>query len=343
MKRILCTLLTIAMLLSVPVCTFATEISEIEVTVTLPKCGDTISPGAIQINATSPTGLNCSGLFVFTGEAVIAEGKTITTDLVDFSAFAATNSLSDTQTYAQQNYLLVLMISGQNTAFNSETTLSADGCISANSMFDFYDENNGNEVLYCYIEFTPTEADSGTDSGDDDDSGSDPGTGGSTGSSTNENATDVGGSKDVTVKYDDSNAANIIYSVNITWGSLEFKYQPLQGQWDPETHLYKNMVAPGWSFDPGANEITVTNHSNSAITATFSYSPESSFNTISGNFYSSQNYSENDKITQAPLATAVGTAPDNAPTYTAYLQLFGTLDKEKTASVTSGTVTVTIE
>lgn len=343
MKRILCTLLTIAMLLSVPVCTFAAQINEIAVTVTLPKCGDTISPGAIQIVDNSSIGLNCSGLYVFTGDAVIAEGKTITTDLVDFSAFAATNSLSDTQTYAQQNYLLVLMISGQNSAFNSETTLYADGCITANSMFVFYDENSESDVLYCYIEFTPTEADSGTDSGDDDDSGSDPGTGGSTDSSTNENAANVGGSKDVKVSYDDSNAADIIYSVNITWGSLEFKYQPLQGQWDPETHSYKNMVAPGWSFDPGANAITVTNHSNSAITAHFTYTAASGFSNILGNIEGKFYSSENAEKANANLPTAEDTARENAPTYTAYLQLFGTLDKEKTASVTSGTVTVTIE
>lgn len=338
MKRILCTLLTIAMLLSVTVCTFAAEISEIEVTVTLPKCGDTISPGAIQIVDNSPIGLNCTGLYVFDNEKDFSSIKAMT-DFTAFQAYAGSNAISGTEVYQSKSYLLVLSVNKEGYTYCDikDMVFSANDDIEARVVSkSSYD---GNEVLYCYIEFTPTEADSGTDSGDDDDSGSDPGTGGSTDSSTNENATDVVGSKDVTVSYDDSNAANIIYSVNITWGSLEFKYQPLQGEWDPETHSYENMVEPGWSFDPGANAITVTNHSNNAITAHFTYTAASGFNNILGKLYDS----EDAEIAQALLATAEGTKVENAPTYTAYLQLFGTLDKEKTNTVTSGTVTVTIE
>lgn len=338
MKRILCTLLTIAMLLSVTVCTFAAEINEIAVTVTLPKCGDTIKAGDIQINATSPTGLALNGLYLFTD---VEEFPTIKqmANLSEFSVYVTSNSIISTDEHQlqSQSYLLILTVYKEDCTYADPVTFAAENADNSGAMFQV------NSILYCYIEFTPTEADSGTDSGDDDDSGSDPGTGGSTDSSTNENAANVGGSKDVTVRYDDSNAANIIYSVNITWGSLEFKYQPLQGQWDPETHSYENMVEPGWSFDPGANAITVTNHSNNAITAHFTYTAASGFSNILGNIEGKFYSSENAEIAQALLATAEGTKVENAPTYTAYLQLFGTLDKEKTTTVTSGTVTVTIE
>lgn len=60
-----------------------------------------------------------------------------------------------------------------------------------------------------------------------------------------------------------------VYSVDITWSSMEFTYnEAYKGEWNPSTHKYENATAASWS---GTGTITVTNHSNTAITAVPSY------------------------------------------------------------------------
>ncbi|MDO4331250.1 MAG: hypothetical protein Q4C58_01000 [Eubacteriales bacterium] len=65
--------------------------------------------------------------------------------------------------------------------------------------------------------------------------------------------------------------APTVYSVGISWGSMEFTYQaaPTTKTWDPATHTYKEEVgeAIGWTNEDGANKITVTSRSNKALTA----------------------------------------------------------------------------
>ncbi|MCD7957004.1 MAG: hypothetical protein LUG93_14905 [Lachnospiraceae bacterium] len=75
-------------------------------------------------------------------------------------------------------------------------------------------------------------------------------------------------SADVTATYE-SSETEIIYSVDITWGSLEFTYTEAGAQtWDPSTHTYSEAEEGGWSYEEGSNILTITNHSNSAVAGT---------------------------------------------------------------------------
>lgn len=75
------------------------------------------------------------------------------------------------------------------------------------------------------------------------------------------------------IKSDDT-----VYQVDINWGSMVFTYnEGSRGTWDPKTHTYKDDgVEEGWTYEEGANEITVTNHSNATVTVEVEFKPNSS-------------------------------------------------------------------
>lgn len=72
-----------------------------------------------------------------------------------------------------------------------------------------------------------------------------------------------------------------VYSVDVEWGTMTFKYE---NTWNPETHTNGGL----WKvYDTGENSaisstqddtnmITVTNHSNASVYATFEYTPDTS-------------------------------------------------------------------
>lgn len=141
-------------------------------------------------------------------------------------------------------------------------------------------------------------------------------------------------SKDVTGSYVAGGASTAVYSVDVTWGNMEFTYTGAsEGVWNPQTHGYDGATTGTWSANTqGGNKITVTNHSNSSVTAALSYAPQSAYSDITGSF---------DKDT-LELATAEGTAVDNAPTDTATLNLSGVLASTVTTSTKLGTVTISL-
>ena len=109
---------------------------------------------------------------------------------------------------------------------------------------------------------------------------------------------------------------------------MEFEFsEGVDGVWDPTTHQYTGAAESSWSSS--GNEITVTNHSNVAIKATFTYTGE--VETVYGTF-------TNDGV--LALATAVGTARDAAPSGSVALTLGGSLTAETAGKV--GTVTVSV-
>ena len=138
--------------------------------------------------------------------------------------------------------------------------------------------------------------------------------------------------KAVKASYHSGAGGGTVYSVDITWGNMAFTYsEGSSPTWDPKTHTSSQGGAGGWSHS--GNTITVTNHSNTGVTANLIYTPEATFAGISGSF--------GDKSTMN-LATAVGTTVGNAPKDTAELTLSGALDSKVTSSTTVGTITVTI-
>ncbi|HHT66286.1 MAG TPA: hypothetical protein GX017_09395 [Clostridiales bacterium] len=139
-------------------------------------------------------------------------------------------------------------------------------------------------------------------------------------------------SMDVMATYEPGGTSEIIYSVDISWGSMEFTYtSATEGTWDPETHTYGGSSQGTWSCDNDANKITVTNHSNTAITALLVYEAEESYDEITGTF----------DIELLEFETAEETEVQSAPSKSAKLTLSGELPDD-TDSVKIGSVTVTI-
>lgn len=132
--------------------------------------------------------------------------------------------------------------------------------------------------------------------------------------------------------YVPGSAATTVYSVDITWGSMEFTYTDASdGVWNPEDHTYSGAKAAGWTCADDANKITVTNHSNAVVTAKLSYETAAGYAGIEGSFTESS----------LRLDTAVGTARDAAPSKSTELNLSGKLTAG-TENETIGTVTVTL-
>jgi len=129
-------------------------------------------------------------------------------------------------------------------------------------------------------------------------------------------------------------AGGTVYSVDITWGDMAFTYTAASsGTWNPETHSVEGTSSAKWTVDSAkGNEVTVTNHSNAAVTATLTYAAETGYTGISGSF-------DNDTLN---LKTAVGTTVSEAPTATAALSLSGALDSTTAAGTKIGTITVTL-
>ncbi|NLJ40049.1 MAG: hypothetical protein GX352_00320 [Clostridiales bacterium] len=144
-----------------------------------------------------------------------------------------------------------------------------------------------------------------------------------------------GGSTTVDVKgtYKQGGAETIVYSVDIIWGSMEFTYTSAgAGTWDPSTHKSDGQTDAAWSCINDANKITVTNHSNTAVKATFAYASEPAYETVNGSFGNSP----------LNLATAIGTQLGSAPSGNATLTLSGSLAQNVSAKTKVGTVTITI-
>lgn len=124
-------------------------------------------------------------------------------------------------------------------------------------------------------------------------------------------------------------------SVDVVWEPMEFTYYgPSDGTWNPAAHTYDGATEGGWSTNTPA--ITVTNHSNVAVTAALDFTAESTGSGIIGTFTEASG-TENDNILE--LATAEGTAVSNAPSATAR---FGISGAAIDADQKLGTITVTI-
>lgn len=182
-----------------------------------------------------------------------------------------------------------------------------------------------------------------------------------------------------------------IYSIEIEWGNMKFVYSNGKGKWDSQTHSYVGDLAddtPSWWIDNkletsdgipteyylenGNNKITITNHSNGAIDAAFTYATVNGneFNDISGadnvigGFYDSEPKAKSgaliltdlsersDSINTLPnskvsLPTAVGRDLDaEALSKDVYFAFSGTPDVGKSAALADftkvGFITVTI-
>ena len=79
-------------------------------------------------------------------------------------------------------------------------------------------------------------------------------------------------SHEVTGIYEPMEEPETSYKVELQWGSMAFTYRAPDTvkKWDPKAHEYVEEKGQDgeWRYEDGANEITITNSSNKAITAT---------------------------------------------------------------------------
>lgn len=141
-------------------------------------------------------------------------------------------------------------------------------------------------------------------------------------------------SVNVTAKYASGiTEAGTVYNVDVTWDSMEFTYT-VGGvnTWNPETHQYE-VVGAGGAWNHTTSKVTVTNHSNVAVTAKFSFAPVEG-GTVTGSFDKSS----------VELPSAVGKAVNAAElTGTSTFTIGGTVASTQTEVATVGTITITIE
>ncbi len=124
-----------------------------------------------------------------------------------------------------------------------------------------------------------------------------------------------------------------VYSVDIAWAGLEFTYNgAFEGKWNPETHQYDEGTAAGWA--EGNGTITVTNHSNTGITATPSYTAKEGYEAANMTFSTSA-------LEVATAANGIDGAAGTAVTGTITVTPAGSLP-EGTEGATIGTITITI-
>lgn len=144
-----------------------------------------------------------------------------------------------------------------------------------------------------------------------------------------------------------------VYKVDITWAAMEFVYTVTANasetvQWNPEVHDYtktgQNTSAGAWSIADEGNKIVLKNHSNARVAAAFDFAGTTLASGITATVKDAANGGNEISATAANnvMATAVGTAVDNPPTLTGYVQLSGVLDSSVDESSKLFTLTVTL-
>lgn len=139
---------------------------------------------------------------------------------------------------------------------------------------------------------------------------------------------------DVTAKYNDGVTEPTVYSVDLTWEDMTFTYNESGTRiWDPDTHTYTDTTSAGWDKDTAA--VTATNHSNTVVTVSFTYTPQGDTGVTAS-------------MTKPSFTLAAGVEnwPDDAATNSSVLTIHGSSKPNSSVTaegVTIGTITVTIE
>lgn len=158
-----------------------------------------------------------------------------------------------------------------------------------------------------------------------------------------------GGTKEITVtgNYVGGTAGQTVYKVDLTWNSMGFTYTDAsEGTWNPDTHQYDDSTEAAWSWEDNANQITVTNHSNTAIDAAFVYAANSGYEAIMADFYNATKDGgvlTGSRLSLASAEPESGSQTGTAKSGNAYLQITGGELGKESASQEIGEITVTIQ
>lgn len=312
MKKFTSIILTAIMLFSMMCITaFAEDNSVISITFTPPKVGDEIVTEQlpISLSSTSLSNAFCNIQNVYDG-AVYTEISAIETHQAYRNFVTGSSPVSGT--YEQKSYVAVFSVNADSIPANP-TISFPDGVTGG-----YLCTNTTSTILYGYFVFTPT--------------------GGTAADTSTPNSESE--SHSVYATYEEGESPTTIYSVDITWESMEFTYTAAsKGTWNAEEHKYEDPQPASWSFEN--NSITVVNHSNAAITADFSYAPADGFENIEGRFVDE----EQDALTpsEITLSSAENSGSGGITSTQVYLLLDGDLPSSVNAKTRCGTVTVTIQ
>lgn len=106
----------------------------------------------------------------------------------------------------------------------------------------------------------------------------------------------------VTGIYSDGTKYDVVYSVDISWGNMEFTYSNTPKKtWNPATHTYDAVEEnDGWSCAPATettlagNQIKITNHSNANVTCNAEFTPVEKIKSVDNFGWS---FSESSEVT----------------------------------------------
>lgn len=92
-------------------------------------------------------------------------------------------------------------------------------------------------------------------------------------------------SAEVKAKYNSTTPADV-YSVDVTWGAMEFDYNAGGQKWDTNNHKWvADEAAPaGWAVKNSSNTITLANHSSKAVNASFAFAANTEYTDLDGSF-----------------------------------------------------------
>lgn len=144
----------------------------------------------------------------------------------------------------------------------------------------------------------------------------------------------------VTGQYIDQKESDEIISMDVKWGSMEFTYAATQqGTWNPDSHSYDNASTDAAWVGKTSSDITVTNHSNVDVTASFAFEKAEGYSDVTGTF--SQDSSD---VSSVDLEAGVENGYDDADNETVTFKIGGSMaDTTKDASTQIGIITVSVE
>ena len=323
MKRIVAIILSTAMLLALFSVSVFAETS-VHIDFSLPAVGEAM----IKSSDTIPAGeeVYCNPQSVYTGDIIDTILRETNTETLQSYAIEGD---FPTDPYRNQRYLIILSLYSETVTLSDTTAISCSANVEEAGVLC-----TNNTGIFAYLLFTPTE---NASQGDENNTGSsdDANT-----ENSSDSTTPITQNHEVKVTYDDSVFTRTIVSVDFTWGAMEFTYTPsTEGLWNPNTHEYDDPTEDLWTST--TNNVTITNHSNTALKAVFTYQPATGFSEITGTFIDENDTNcTNREIT---IESAVGKPVTDAPSATAYLILDGSLAKDVADKTVSGTVTITIQ
>lgn len=77
-----------------------------------------------------------------------------------------------------------------------------------------------------------------------------------------------------------------VYSVDVTWGAMEFDYYEGGQKWNTESHKWEvdSEDPAGWSVNNNSNTITLVSDSSKSVDATFAFAANTEYTALTGAF-----------------------------------------------------------